>query len=86
MLAQRKRNAALERKIQREIRKGTGIIRVEQKLNLGTGTVHRIKREMEDRVQRGASGALFARPRFQGGDQANAQATRWVRLWCQPGK
>jgi hypothetical protein len=47
MLAQRKRNAALERKIQREIRKGTGIIRVEQKLNLGTGTVHRIKREME---------------------------------------
>ena len=36
-----------ERKIQRELRKGTGILRVAQKLNLGTGTVHRIKREME---------------------------------------
>jgi DNA invertase Pin-like site-specific DNA recombinase len=36
-----------ERKTQRELRKGTGILRVAQKLNLGTGTVHRIKREME---------------------------------------
>jgi DNA invertase Pin-like site-specific DNA recombinase len=35
-----------ERKIQRELRKGTGILRVAQKLNLGTGTVHRIRREM----------------------------------------
>jgi DNA invertase Pin-like site-specific DNA recombinase len=36
-----------ERKIQRELRKGNGILRVAQMLNLGTGTVHRIKREME---------------------------------------
>ena len=35
-----------ERKAQRELRKGTGILRVAKMLHLGTGTVHRIKREM----------------------------------------
>jgi DNA invertase Pin-like site-specific DNA recombinase len=37
----------LERKAQRELRKGTGILSVAKMLRLGTGTVHRIKREME---------------------------------------
>ena len=36
-----------ERKAQRELRKGTGILSVAKMLRLGTGTVHRIKREME---------------------------------------
>jgi hypothetical protein len=31
---------------QRELRKGTGILKVAKALGLGTGTVHRIKREM----------------------------------------
>jgi hypothetical protein len=33
-------------KAQRELRKGAGILRVAKMLRLGTGTVHRIKREM----------------------------------------
>jgi DNA invertase Pin-like site-specific DNA recombinase len=36
----------LERKAQRELRKGSGILRVAKMVGLGTGTVHRIKREM----------------------------------------
>jgi DNA invertase Pin-like site-specific DNA recombinase len=36
----------LERKAQRALRKGTGILKVAKLLGLGTGTVHRIKREM----------------------------------------
>ena len=36
----------LERKAQRELRKGTGILKVARLVGLGTGTVHRIKREM----------------------------------------
>jgi DNA invertase Pin-like site-specific DNA recombinase len=37
----------LERKAQRQLRKGTGILKVAKIVGLGTGTVHRIKREME---------------------------------------
>jgi DNA invertase Pin-like site-specific DNA recombinase len=37
----------LERKAQRHLRKGTGILKVAKMVGLGTGTVHRIKREME---------------------------------------
>jgi DNA invertase Pin-like site-specific DNA recombinase len=37
----------LERKTQRHLRKGTGILKVAKMVGLGTGTVHRIKREME---------------------------------------
>lgn len=36
----------LERKAQRELRKGSGILKVAKMVRLGTGTVHRIKREM----------------------------------------
>jgi DNA invertase Pin-like site-specific DNA recombinase len=36
----------LERKAQRELRKGTGILKVARLVGLGTGTVHRIRREM----------------------------------------
>jgi DNA invertase Pin-like site-specific DNA recombinase len=36
----------LVRKAQRELRKGKGILAVAAQLGLGTGTVHRIKREM----------------------------------------
>jgi DNA invertase Pin-like site-specific DNA recombinase len=36
----------LERKAERELRKGKGILAVARQLGLGTGTVHRIKREM----------------------------------------
>jgi DNA invertase Pin-like site-specific DNA recombinase len=36
----------LERKAQRQLRKGTGILKVAKMVGLGTGTVHRIKREM----------------------------------------
>ena len=39
-------DAALERKAQAELAKGTGILKVAKALGLGTGTVHRIKREM----------------------------------------
>lgn len=37
----------LERKAQRELRKGTGILKVAKALGLGTGTVQRIAREMK---------------------------------------
>jgi DNA invertase Pin-like site-specific DNA recombinase len=36
----------IERRAQRELRKGTGILKVAKTLGIGTGTVHRIKREM----------------------------------------
>ncbi len=36
----------IERKAQRELRKGNGILKVARHLGLGTGTVHRIKRDM----------------------------------------
>jgi len=36
----------LERKARRELRRGTGILKVAKLVRLGTGTVHRIKREM----------------------------------------
>ena len=39
-------DAALERKAQAELAKGTGILKVAKKLGLGTGTVHRIKLAM----------------------------------------
>ena len=39
-------DSEIERKAQRELRKGTGILSVAKMLRLGTGTVHRIKREM----------------------------------------
>jgi DNA invertase Pin-like site-specific DNA recombinase len=39
-------DSAIERKAQRELAKGTGILKVAKALGLGTGTVHRIKREM----------------------------------------
>lgn len=39
-------DAALERKVQAELAKGTGILKVAKKLGLGTGTVHRIKQAM----------------------------------------
>src|ERR1035438_10312607 len=35
----------LERKAQRQLRTGTGILKVAKMVGLGTGTVHRIKRE-----------------------------------------
>jgi DNA invertase Pin-like site-specific DNA recombinase len=37
----------LERKAQRQLRKGIGILKVAKPVGLGTGTVHRIKREMD---------------------------------------
>ena len=37
----------LERKAQSHLRKGTGILRTAKLVGLGTGTVHRIKREMD---------------------------------------
>ncbi len=36
----------VERKVVRELRKGHGILKVARSVGLGTGTVHRIKREM----------------------------------------
>jgi DNA invertase Pin-like site-specific DNA recombinase len=36
----------IERRVQRELRKGAGILKVASALGVGTGTVHRIKREM----------------------------------------
>ncbi len=36
----------VEREVVRELRKGHGILKVAKSLGLGTGTVHRIKREM----------------------------------------
>ena len=40
-------NDELERKARRELRKGTGILKVAKLVGLGTGTVHRIKQEMD---------------------------------------
>ncbi|HEY1472947.1 MAG TPA: recombinase family protein [Pseudolabrys sp.] len=45
-LGRPKISGEIERKAQRELRKGTGILAVAKALDLGTGTVHRIKREM----------------------------------------
>jgi DNA invertase Pin-like site-specific DNA recombinase len=39
-------NVALERKAQKQLAKGTGILKVAKMLGLGTGTVQRIKLEM----------------------------------------
>ena len=39
-------DSEIEHRVQRELRKGTGILSVAKMLHLGTGT-HRIKREME---------------------------------------
>jgi DNA invertase Pin-like site-specific DNA recombinase len=39
-------DVALERKAQKELKKGVGILRVAKTLGLGTGTVQRIKQEM----------------------------------------
>ena len=36
----------IERRVQRELRKGTGILKAAKLCGIGTGTVHRIKREM----------------------------------------
>ena len=36
----------VERKVQRELRKGSGILKVAKRLGLGTSTVQRIKAEM----------------------------------------
>jgi len=36
----------IEHKVQRELRKGTGILKVARALRLGTGTLHHIKRKM----------------------------------------
>jgi DNA invertase Pin-like site-specific DNA recombinase len=36
----------IERKVQRELRKGSGILKVAKKLGLGTSTVARVKAEM----------------------------------------
>jgi DNA invertase Pin-like site-specific DNA recombinase len=40
-------NDELEREARRELRKGTGILKVAKLVGLGTGTVHRIKQEMD---------------------------------------
>jgi DNA invertase Pin-like site-specific DNA recombinase len=45
-LGRPKVDAALERKAQKELKKGVGILRVAKTLGLGTGTVQRIKQEM----------------------------------------
>jgi DNA invertase Pin-like site-specific DNA recombinase len=36
----------IERKAQRELRKGHGLLKVAKALGIGAGTVHRVKREM----------------------------------------
>jgi DNA invertase Pin-like site-specific DNA recombinase len=46
-LGRPKVDVALERKAQKQLRKGTGILKVAKMLGLGTGTVQRIKREMK---------------------------------------
>jgi hypothetical protein len=38
---------ALERKAQKQLKKGVGILKVAKMLGLGTGTVQRIKQEMK---------------------------------------
>jgi hypothetical protein len=45
-LGRPKVDVVLERKAQKELRKGVGILRVAKTLGLGTGTVQRIKQEM----------------------------------------
>jgi DNA invertase Pin-like site-specific DNA recombinase len=45
-LGRPKVDVALERKAQKELKKGVGILRVAKTLGLGTGTVQRIKQEM----------------------------------------
>ncbi len=45
-LGRPKVDATLERKVQKELEKGVGILRVAKMLGLGTGTVQRIKQEM----------------------------------------
>ena len=45
-LGRPKINANLERKAQRQLAKGTGILKVAKSLGLGTGTIQRIKRGM----------------------------------------
>src|SRR5215468_504672 len=45
-LGRPKVDIALERKAQRQLKKGVGILKVAKMLGLGTGTVQRIKQEM----------------------------------------
>jgi DNA invertase Pin-like site-specific DNA recombinase len=45
-LGRPKVDSALERKAQKQLKKGMGILKVAKMLGLGTGTVQRIKREM----------------------------------------
>jgi DNA invertase Pin-like site-specific DNA recombinase len=45
-LGRPKVDSALERKAQKQLKKGTGILKVAKSLGLGTGTVQRIKQEM----------------------------------------
>jgi DNA invertase Pin-like site-specific DNA recombinase len=45
-LGRPKVDPALERKAQKQLAKGTGILKVAKTLGLGTGTVQRIKQEM----------------------------------------
>jgi DNA invertase Pin-like site-specific DNA recombinase len=46
-LGRPKIDAALERKVQRQLEKGIGILKVAKSLGLGTGTVQRIKADMK---------------------------------------
>ena len=46
-LGRPKIDPALERKVQRQLEKGTGILKVAKSLGLGTGTVQRIKADMK---------------------------------------
>ena len=46
-LGRPKIDAAVERKVQRQLEKGTGILKVARSLGLGTGTVQRIKAELK---------------------------------------
>ena len=45
-LGRPKVDAVLERKAQKQLEKGIGILKVAKMLGLGTGTVQRIKQEM----------------------------------------
>jgi len=42
-------NSAIERRIQSHLRAKTGILKVARECGVGTGTVQRIKREMDAR-------------------------------------
>ena len=46
-LGKPKVDVALERKAQKQLKKGVGILKVAKTLGLGTGTVQRIKQEIE---------------------------------------